>query len=251
MSASEHDDSHEAARRTLRLTKSPTEFIPAAKRDTSNPTANVRADMQSSYHADIPAGQWGFQKYPSNFSPRAGATYGISEAIADSANDSEAYIPGHASQPNRDVNLRQLRSLETPPPRPGSADDDPQDLADLAQQVLSFNTEPALPPREQMVIPEELQEFWNRPENIMAERKRNLELFNTKTPMNLEEARKRGLGDHEFMLLQRRDLARRSVPSTTFPFLNGGQDINECLDDWPPEVGRAVLRTFSRSIFVI
>ena len=241
MSASEQEDTHEAARRTLRLTKSPTEFIPTAQRETPTSATTIHSNMQRQFTPDPPSGQWGFQKFPANYSPRAGPTFNTNEP--DPANESEGYIPGHPSQPNRDVNIKQLREIPTPPPRTGSPPNDPRDISDLTQQMLSFNTEIGLSPREP--LSEDLKTALNRSDVIMAERERNLELYNTNTPQSLDEARKRGIGDAEYLLLQRRDLARRGVPDTTYPFLNNGQDVEMNLDKWPGDVRRAVLCKFN------
>lgn len=242
MSASEHDEAQEDARRTLRLTKSPTEFVPSTKRDIPETAGSDTSEMPAYGLEEVPSGQWGPQSFRHRWSPRSTVPFGVSEPTIDSTTDLQDFIEAYPSQPNRDVNLRELRNLEMPGPRPGSPDNDPEDLAALAEEVLSFKPAPPLAPPETMVIPEELQAFYNDSEVLATDRKRNLELFNTTTPATVEEAHKRGIGDYEYIMLQRRDLARRSVPSSTYPFYNGGQDINDSLDAWPIEVQRAVLR---------
>ena len=245
MSVSEHDDANESARRTLRLTKSPTEFVPASKNATPRSTVSPVMNKQP-YNSQIPSSHWNTSR-AANWSPRTAAAYNNYEMTGEIAFDPAMVLSQYPRLPNRETNLRELRDRETPPPRAGSPDNDPEDLAILTDQILSFKPRPTGTPTDRTSLSGDYQALLDSPEAVAAERRRNAELYNMPTPANLEEALRRGIGEYEFLLLQRRDLARRLVPSTTYPFLNNGKDINDTLEEWPLDVQKAISSKCTRT----
>ena len=249
-------EGREATRSTLRLTNFPREFVPSSMRqNSSNVPEEVAAGpffYEDTFATQIP---------PINQSsqiPFSSTNQRVKSPTTPVATQG-FYDPGSglmklSTDPPREVNLRETRDYVMPPPRPGSPDADNFDEGDLSQLTHKMTLKPSLPPQKPykpIPLPPEIEALWNSDDTQQQERdyymKRYAKLLQTETPASWEVARSLDLSPTDYEMLKMRDVVRKTIPESTFPFFNG-DDVDDRVYNYPPEIQKAYFRKTGFSI---
>ncbi|KAL9059719.1 MAG: hypothetical protein Q9162_001020 [Coniocarpon cinnabarinum] len=252
-------DPREAARSSLRLTRSPAEFVP--KRTNTMP-ANIPEDQdfEDLFARQIPgisAAHSGQQSMrDSQHSRDASGTSGLTAPLEVWDPPTNSRRP--AKEEPRDPVLRTMREQQRKeaPGSPGSPDcESDGDMARLAERALSLRS--AVPPMEEfkpMQMPASLRAAYEKADVRTQERLYYQKLLHMDTPATAEVARALNISPQIYEMMKMRDIVRQTKPHSTFPFFNGDEVDNQVAnypmdlltqpDPPPPQVSQYVVVCF-------
>ena len=241
-------DARDATRSSLRLTKSPTEFVPSSMRNmTPQIPENAVVGQFSQQFEDVFAHQLpktSARPAQPSVSQRPAQHSRETSGGTDERGvlDPQTGLHRVQQEPPRDTNMKEIRERHsTPPPRPGSPDDWRSSTMDeFADRMLSLqSSHPPMAPLQPMEYPRELAAVYETPEFHAQERTYYMELLHTETPESPEKARSIGIGAYGYRLLKMRDTVRRTFPNSTFPLLNGDKVGDTEVSNYPEEIQEA------------